>query len=165
MKKLNLGCEEDYKEDCLNVDIKGKYDKYVDLNLIPYPFDDNEFDVIYMINVLEHLKPTPYETLNELYRISKNGCIIHIEVPYCHSQSANSMNHIHRGFLSTSFDNALNDNECNMKGEIVSLEMVASRFGKIFPKIFKIRDIASYIFNEVYTHIRVIIKVKIELED
>jgi ubiquinone/menaquinone biosynthesis C-methylase UbiE len=82
MKKLNLGCGNDYRKGWINLDFNKdvKADFYCDING-KLPFNDNEFDYIYIDNVLEHIK----EILNlfdELYRISKDGAIFEIYVPH-----------------------------------------------------------------------------------
>ena len=85
MKKLNLGCDFDYKKGYVNLD--RHQDKNVhpdvvwDLNNYPYPFEDNTFDEIFASHILEHLDD-PLKTMNELWRISKSDAIINIKVPY-----------------------------------------------------------------------------------
>lgn len=89
MKKLNLGCDSDYKEGWVNLDFHKslKCDVLHDLNEFPYPFEDNQFDYIYMNHVLEHVRDV-HRCINELYRISKNNAIIEINVPYFNSFNA-----------------------------------------------------------------------------
>jgi predicted SAM-dependent methyltransferase len=72
MKKLNLGCGQDYRDGWTNVEIlKGlKADVHHNLDKTPYPFKRNEFDLILMKMVLEHLKD-PIKILKEVIRISK----------------------------------------------------------------------------------------------
>lgn len=81
--KLNAGCGTRIMPDCINLDIvflEG-VDVIHDLTHFPYPFRDNSFEEIYMINVLEHL-PDTMGTMDELYRISQPACLLHIRVPY-----------------------------------------------------------------------------------
>jgi len=81
--KLNLGCGRDIRKGWINLD-KTNYlgvDIVFDLNVFPYPFQDNTFDVILMQDVLEHLED-PVAVMKEIYRISKNGCIIIIRTPH-----------------------------------------------------------------------------------
>lgn len=100
MKKLNLGCGDDYKEGWINVDFRGniKIDIKHDLNKIPYPFNDNSVDIILMRQVFEHLD-RPITILKELSRICKNNARIMIYVPH-----ATSYAHIsgleHRGLFT-----------------------------------------------------------------
>ena len=56
-----------------------------------------------MINVLEHL-PDTIKVMEELHRVSKNGCIIHIRVPYWNSFiSYGDPTHL-KTFYQNSFD-------------------------------------------------------------
>lgn len=82
-KKLNLGCGEFHKEGYVNVDYYSvsKPDVRHDLNKIPYPFGENEFEVIEADHVLEHLEK-PFDIMKELYRISQNQGEIRIRVPH-----------------------------------------------------------------------------------
>ena len=83
MKKLNFGCGTDYKEGWINADIDKnvKADVYINRNKRRYPFKDNEFDLIMLKMVLEHVD-SPLHVLEELWRISKKGAKIIIEVPH-----------------------------------------------------------------------------------
>jgi len=89
LKKLNLGCGKKYLEGWVNLDIsykdiyenKIKVDIKHDLNKFPWPFKDNEFDIILLEHNLEHLKDI-YKVMKELTRISKNGGRIKIITPH-----------------------------------------------------------------------------------
>ena len=86
---LNLGAGTDYKEGWVNHDIGNKdiygngikADVIWDLDVYPWPWDDNTFDEIKAWAIIEHLKDgaKPWE---EIKRIAKNGCIIHASVPH-----------------------------------------------------------------------------------
>ncbi len=52
-----------------------------DLNVVPYPFSDNEFDLILCYHVLEHLNDF-HKSVTELHRIAKNEAHIHVLVPF-----------------------------------------------------------------------------------
>ena len=82
-KKLNLGSGEFPKTGFVNVDYfaRIKPDVIHDLNVFPYPFQDNEFDFIEARHVLEHLKD-PFGVMRELHRITKPGGKILIKVPH-----------------------------------------------------------------------------------
>ena len=82
-KKLNLGCGEFKKDGYVNVDFHSVLEPDVkhDLNEFPYPFRDNEFELIEADHVLEHLND-PFRVVRELHRISKNGALIVIRVPH-----------------------------------------------------------------------------------
>jgi SAM-dependent methyltransferase len=83
MKKLNLGCGIDYKEGFVNVDFHShiQIDVQHDLNSIPYPFADGEFDFILASHVLEHLD-RPFVVMQELHRILKKDGILQVKVPH-----------------------------------------------------------------------------------
>jgi SAM-dependent methyltransferase len=97
MIKLNLGCGEDKKDGYLNIDWNPivKPDITHDLNIVPYPFEDNYFDLIEVSHVLEHLEK-PFIIMKELHRILKpNGKLI-IKVP--HFSRGMSHSEHHHGF-------------------------------------------------------------------
>ncbi len=57
-----------------------------DLNILPYPFEDNKFDEIHAYEVLEHCGQQGdfkffFEQFNEFYRILKSNGIIYGSVP------------------------------------------------------------------------------------
>jgi hypothetical protein len=84
-KKLNLGCGVNLMEGYLNIDKFGKPDLVHDLNVFPWPFDDDSVEEVNAKHVLEHLGETieqRFGIIKELYRICKNGAMIHIEVPH-----------------------------------------------------------------------------------
>ena len=78
MKKLNIGVGGDYRKGWINLDIsdkdiygnKIKVDVKHNLNDLPYPYKDNQFEEILMLSILEHLD-NPVEVLKEIHRISK----------------------------------------------------------------------------------------------
>ena len=82
-KKLNLGCGIDYREGFVNADFHShlKVDVEYDLNQLPYPFADDEFDYILASHVLEHLDK-PFWVMRELHRILKPGGVLHVKVPH-----------------------------------------------------------------------------------
>jgi len=83
LTKLNLGCGEFKKDGYINVDYYGVTEPDVrhDLNLFPYPFDDNRFTLIEADHLLEHLDD-PFRVMRELYRIARDGCVIRLRVPH-----------------------------------------------------------------------------------
>lgn len=87
MKKLNLGCEKEYRNSeegwvNLDADKSVKADVYHNLNKFPYPFKDNEFDEILVSHILEHLDDV-MRVMKELYRITKPNGILYITSPHC----------------------------------------------------------------------------------
>jgi len=101
MKKLNIGCENEYRQGWVNLDInkKVKADIYHDLDKFPYPFNDNEFDIILASHVLEHLDDIS-KVMKELYRISKDKGIIYLEVPHFSNPFALSSQLDHKHMFS-----------------------------------------------------------------
>lgn len=83
MKKLNLGSGKDYKNEWVNLDYNSDYrvDVNQDLNQFPYPFENEEFDLIYCSHILEHVDDV-FECLEEIQRILKVEGILHVRVPH-----------------------------------------------------------------------------------
>lgn len=87
MLRLNLGCGGKIYEGWVNVD---KYDHYAvdvvhDLEIFPYPFEDNSCNEIYMNHVLEHLGSSTdvfNNIMKELYRVCCHDAVIRINVPH-----------------------------------------------------------------------------------
>lgn len=81
--KLNLGAGAcDIREDYINLDITNYsgVDVVWDLNRLPLPFEDNQFEEILAYNILEHINYLPL--MDELYRILKPQGVIKITVPH-----------------------------------------------------------------------------------
>lgn len=81
-KTLNLGCGKDIIKDAINLDNHKSegVDVIWDLNILPLPFADGEFDVIYCSHVLEDfINPVPL--LDDIVRITKPQGTIKIIVP------------------------------------------------------------------------------------
>ena len=81
--KLNLGCGQYPKEGYLNVDvdIKSKADKVIDLSKFPYDLPSNQFELIQADHIFEHLE-YQVQTMKEIYRILKPRGLLHIRVPH-----------------------------------------------------------------------------------
>jgi ubiquinone/menaquinone biosynthesis C-methylase UbiE len=80
--KINLGCGSIKYDGFKNVDIldNDNVDIVHDLNILPWPFEDNSIDEIIAEDVLEHLQDTP-AIINELWRVLKEDGIVTIQVP------------------------------------------------------------------------------------
>lgn len=97
--QLNLGCGTDRKEGWVNLDYNPDYhpDVVHDFDVLPYPFENEQFERIYCSHVLEHVKDL-FGTLDELLRILKKGGVIHVRVP--HFSNGNGYNDLtHRRFF------------------------------------------------------------------
>ncbi len=83
---LDLGCGKKKREDSIGVDFSDRHaaDVIHDLNVFPYPFNDEEFDEVYLDNVLEHLDD-PIRVMEEVNRICSKGATVKIIVPYFRS--------------------------------------------------------------------------------
>ncbi|MEK6891385.1 MAG: methyltransferase domain-containing protein [Nanoarchaeota archaeon] len=84
LKRVNLGCGDEYLNGWINVDNRSniKKDKSFDLNKFPYPFKNSEVDECLIKNTLPQLSD-PIKVINEMVRITKpQGKITIIE---CHA--------------------------------------------------------------------------------
>ncbi len=83
MRKLNLGSGEFPKPGFVNVDYYSRIQPDVvhDLDVIPYPFQEDEFDLVEADHCLEHLRD-PFAVMREIHRITKPGGIVRIRVPH-----------------------------------------------------------------------------------
>lgn len=80
---LNLGCGHRFHEDWVNMDMVSSSPYVISYNIlkgVPYP--DNQFDVVYHAQVLEHIpKEKAPAFIKECFRVLKPGGIIRIVVP------------------------------------------------------------------------------------
>ncbi len=86
MKILDLGCGKRKRPGAIGLDInpRSNADVIHDLSNIPYPFEDESFDEIFIDNVLEHMA-NPIRTMEEVHRICKHGSRVKVIVPYFRS--------------------------------------------------------------------------------
>lgn len=141
-RKLNIGAGEfdrglNNRRDYLNVDIvktKGIH-KVVDLNKFPYPFEDNHFEEILAIEVLDHLDDI-MKVMQEMHRILKPGGKIIISVPYFTSNKAWIHPQHKRAFSYETFDFFVVDKMAKMEDERTFKQMKFSKIKKklILPK-------------------------------
>jgi len=88
-KVLDVGCGQRKLPGSVGIDIveDSAADVIHDISQIPWPFEDNTFDVILIQHTLEHADDV-LETLGEMHRIAKPGAHIIIQVPYFRSVDA-----------------------------------------------------------------------------
>lgn len=104
-KKLNLGCGLKAFKGFTNIDYFDNevVDRVVDLNKHKWDFKDDEFDLLYSDNTLEHLKNDIMEIVDEMVRITKDkGRIITI-VPHYTTGGSHSEFH-YKQFWYRSFE-------------------------------------------------------------
>ena len=80
---LNVGCGNKYHKQWINVDMASNYPHVKAHNLLKgLPFSDNQFDVIYHSQVLEHFpKDKAADFIRECFRALKPGGILRVVVP------------------------------------------------------------------------------------
>ena len=83
MKILDVGCGNNKYADAIGLDNNPRTaaDVIHDLGSLPYPFADNEFDLVVSNHVVEHV-PDVMAFVSELYRITKNGGHIRLLTPH-----------------------------------------------------------------------------------
>lgn len=84
MKKiLDVGCGDAKVNGAIGMDIAPLegVDIVHNLTSYPWPFEDETFDEIYMLNIIEHL-PNTIQVMEEIYRILKKGGLVHIVTVY-----------------------------------------------------------------------------------
>lgn len=88
-ERLNLGSGRAYDQAWTNVDVTADTNPDVvhDLNVLPWPFDDDRFAEVQAIDVIEHLDDA-FAALVELHRVCKHAAQVRIVVP--HFSSANA---------------------------------------------------------------------------
>ena len=89
MKKLLIGCGKKPKADFINLDaIKNScVDVVHDLNVFPYPFEENQFTHIEGEHIIEHLDDIP-KVMKELARILEQNGTIRLITPHFASSCA-----------------------------------------------------------------------------
>ncbi|MEJ7820907.1 MAG: methyltransferase domain-containing protein [Chitinophagaceae bacterium] len=80
---LNVGCGNKFHEDWVNVDMVSNSPYVIATNLLSgIPFEDNQFDVVYHSQVLEHIpKQEAASFIKECFRVLKPRGIIRVVVP------------------------------------------------------------------------------------
>jgi len=99
MKTLDVGCGMSKLPGAVGMDNNPLVNPDVlhDLETIPYPFPDNEFDAIHCGQVLEHTRDI-IPIMKELHRIGKPGVVVSISVPHFSGKTA-FMDPSHRSFF------------------------------------------------------------------
>lgn len=176
MKILDLGCgtnkyKSENSEDIVigmdRVGLKG-VDAVHDANIVPYPFKDNEFDIIISTFGFEHFDDL-ITILEECHRILKFDGIIKVKVPHCSCISGAYGDITHKHYFSYfSFRNAIDPKgntpwEISKKFEVIKEKIIFGRFFKPieifankFPKIYENFLAWTFPARDLYFEIRVI---------
>ena len=85
--RLNLGCGHNRMSGFVNCDLRAECapDRVVDLEKLPWPFDDDCAEEVVLSHVLEHLGASAdayLAIIKELYRICRNDALVRIVVPH-----------------------------------------------------------------------------------
>lgn len=87
--KLHLGCGKSVLPGHKGVDLSPQAGVSVvcDLARKPWPFRDSSVERCVLLNLLEHL-PDTIQVMEELWRVTKPGGVVQIQVPYYNSAGA-----------------------------------------------------------------------------
>ena len=83
MQTLHLGCGNKKQQGAIGVDVSAdtQADTIYDLDTFPYPFEDNQFDLVLCYDIIEHLTDT-VKVMEEIHRVAKPDAIVKIRVPH-----------------------------------------------------------------------------------
>lgn len=89
MATLNVGCGRFPVPDAVNLDRAAGpgVDVVWDLDVAPWPFDDQSFDRVQGIQVFEHVN-NPVLFIAEAWRVLQPGGVLHLEVPHYTSRNS-----------------------------------------------------------------------------
>ena len=104
---LHLGCGQTSIEGAVNHDLTS-HSPHVhvshDLDVMPWPWGDGEFDKIVALDVVEHLKVDVDAWLNECHRILSDDGSLFVRVPHYQSENAFTDPTHRRFFTPRTFD-------------------------------------------------------------
>lgn len=100
-KILDIGCGRNKTPGAVGIDSnpRSAADVIHDLDSFPYPFPDNEFDIIVGNQIIEHVGDV-LAVVAELHRIARPGAIIRLDTPH-YSDVASYTDPTHRRHLTT----------------------------------------------------------------
>jgi SAM-dependent methyltransferase len=80
---LDVGCGSAKHPEAVGLDISAETDADIvhDLDVFPYPIDDDAFDQILLQDVIEHVQD-PISVLGELHRVARPGARIQLRTPH-----------------------------------------------------------------------------------
>ncbi|GBF48808.1 hypothetical protein LPTSP4_03080 [Leptospira ryugenii] len=154
MKVLDVGCGDAKVEGAIGMDIAPLpgVDVVHDLSKFPWPFEENSFDKIYLLNIIEHLN-SPIKVMEEVHRLLKKGGEVHIEVVYWnHRHSVSDPQHV-TFYNETTWDFFLGKRKTYYTSavfEMVKLEFIYDKIAKIVFLYQKwLMNLASYFLCNV----------------
>ncbi|MBT3866185.1 methyltransferase domain-containing protein [Candidatus Woesearchaeota archaeon] len=105
---LNLGAEDirhhsNNEEFTIDIAPAAKPDVVWDLRKTPWPIEDNQFDIVYAENIIEHL-PDTCAVMQEIWRVCKDGAKVKIIVPHYTGFTSWSCPEHYKTFTSITFD-------------------------------------------------------------
>ena len=86
-KKIDIACGQAKQPGFIGIDIAGDADILHDLNIYPWPFEDESIDEIYCSHFIEHVDDI-IKFMNECYRILKPEAKMMVIAPYYSSVRA-----------------------------------------------------------------------------
>jgi SAM-dependent methyltransferase len=98
---LDVGCGSAKHPGAVGLDISADTDADIvhDLDVVPYPIEDDSFDQILLQDVIEHVAE-PYAVMAELHRIGRPGARVQLRTPHFSSVLAYG-DPTHRQYFST----------------------------------------------------------------
>ncbi len=155
---LDLGCGPfGKKEGSIGLDINSAphVDVVHDLDIYPYPFDDDSFSHIEMSHIIEHIR-TPARAMDEIRRIARPGASIRIVTPHYTSQlSYGDLTHYHH-FGHVTFTHLCNGVYFELKKSrilfsdfyrVIGISLLANLFPRRWEKYI------SFIFPAMYVEV------------
>jgi|PlaIllAssembly_1097288.scaffolds.fasta_scaffold03221_2 hypothetical protein len=145
--KLNLGCGDKKMEGYVNVDNDPRVqpDVLLDLEKDKWIWENDSVDEIVAHHILEHLGDGYFHFLQEMYRVGKDGAIIHVLVPHPrHDVFLNDPTHKRPITVEglTMFNKSIN------RGWIASGDH-SSKLGLLYDVNFELIDV-KYAFDPFY---------------
>ena len=109
---IEFGCGNSKHPEAIGVDSnpRTQADVIHNMDVFPYPFEDNYADHIICHNVLEHVDDF-ISVMGEIWRIAKPDCTIEISGPFMSSVNYYSDPTHRRAFTSRSFDYFVKDSD------------------------------------------------------
>lgn len=82
---LDVGCGDNKQQGCVGMDqrkLEG-VDVVHDCEKLPWPFEDDTFNRVFMVHMMEHIKPwLVIDIMNEMWRIMKPDGVLMMVMPY-----------------------------------------------------------------------------------